>query len=78
MKQDDRYWALDVSPDSDYQIHLKRNERSCFVNNYNPILLIVWSSNNYKAATYIITYFSKSGHETSEVLLQAENQSSKK
>ena len=39
IKQDDYYWALGLSTDSDYQIHLKRDARSCFVNNYNHVLL---------------------------------------
>ena len=38
IKQYDYYWALVLSTDSDYQIHLKYETRSCFVNNYNPVL----------------------------------------
>ena len=34
----DYYCALSISPDNDYEIHLKRSTCSCFVNNYNPVL----------------------------------------
>ena len=32
-------------PDNDYEIHLKRSTGSCFVNNYNPVLLKAWEAN---------------------------------
>ena len=31
VEHDDFYWASSISTDSDYQIHLKRDTRSCFV-----------------------------------------------
>ena len=32
---DDEYnWALSISPDSDFELHLKRPVDSCFINNY--------------------------------------------
>ena len=37
ITEDDYYWALSISPDNDYEIHLKRSTGSCFVNNYNPV-----------------------------------------
>ena len=37
-KQDDYYWAIGLSTDSDYQIHLKRDTRSYFVDNYNAVV----------------------------------------
>ena len=37
ITEDDYYWALSISPDNDYEIHLKRSTDSCFVNNYNPV-----------------------------------------
>ena len=54
-------WALSVSSDSDYQIHLKRNPDSCFVNNYNPAMLKSLQANldlqpvhnYYKALSYM-------------------------
>ena len=65
ITEDDYYWALSISPDNDYEIHLKRSTGSCFVNNYNPVLLKAWEANldiqpvhNYfKALTYMTAYF---------------------
>ena len=52
-------------------MHLKRNPGSCFVNNYDPVLLKVgkknldiYSVHNYsKALNYMAAYFSKSDIE---------------
>ena len=81
-EQDDYYYwvSLSISPDNDYEIHLKRGTTSCFVNNYNPVLLKAWKANldiqpghNYSKAllTYMTAYFSKSESEVSESLKQA-------
>ena len=67
ITEDDYYWALSISPDNDYEIHLKRSTGSCFVNNYNPVLLKAWEANldiqpvhNYfKALTYMTVFFFK-------------------
>ena len=61
----DYYWALSISPDNDYEIHLKRSTGLCFVNNYNPVLLNTWKANldiqpvhNYfEALTKMAAYF---------------------
>ena len=58
---------------------MKRSTGSCFVNNYNPVLLKAWKANldihpvhNYfKALTFMAAYFSKSESEVSESLKQA-------
>ena len=34
VTEDDYYWALSISPDSDFELHLKRLVDSCFTNNY--------------------------------------------
>ena len=39
------YWALSVISENSYQIHLKRNTDSYFVNNYNPAMLKAWKEN---------------------------------
>ena len=39
ITEDDYYWAVSISPETDYEIHLKRSLGFCFVNNYNPVLL---------------------------------------
>ena len=78
ITEDDYYRALSISPDNDYEINLKRSTGSCFVNNYNPVLLKAWEANldiqpvhNYfKALTYMTGYFSKSESEVSGSLKQ--------
>ena len=34
ITEEQYYWALSISPDSDYELHLKRPTNSCFINNY--------------------------------------------
>ena len=73
---------MKLSTDSDYQVHLKRGKRFCFINNYNPVLLKAWHANidlqpvanYYKAVSYMTAYFSKSEHETSKTLRQAKKE----
>ena len=69
----DYYDAFSLSPISDCKIHLRRPPNSCFINNYNPIMLKVWKIIwiYYKAVSYMSAYFSKSESETSQALLQA-------
>ena len=74
--EDDYYWALSVSPETYYEIHLKGSPGSCIINNYNPVLLKTQEANLdmqpvhnfYKALTYMTAYFSKSESEVSEAL----------
>ena len=74
ITEDDYYWALSISPKTDYGIQLKRSPVSCFVNNYNPVLLKTWEANldiqsvlTY-SLTYMGAYFSKLELEVSEAL----------
>ena len=77
--EDDYYWALAISPKTDFQTHVKRSMGSNFASNYNPVLLKAWKANldiqpvyNYnKALTSMTVYFSKSESEVSESLKQA-------
>ena len=39
------YWTLSISSENDFQLHLKRDTNSCFINNYNPVLLKAWQAN---------------------------------
>ena len=81
-EHNDYYWTLGISADPDDQVHLKRDTRTYFVNNYNPALLKRWLANidlqpintYYKAVAYMAAYFSKSVQETSEVLRQAKGE----
>ena len=76
ITEDDYYWALSISPDNDYEIHLETSTGSCFVNNYNPVLLKAWEANLdiqpvhncFKALTYMTAYFRKLQSEVSEPL----------
>ena len=73
------YRALSISPDSDYDLHLKRPTDSCFVNNYfiaglkgfqaNVDLQPVF--NHYKCITYVCSYFTKDETECSEAIMNA-------
>ena len=73
------YSALSISPDSNYELHLKWPEDSCFINNYfiagikgsavNVDLQPVF--NHYKCITYICSYFTKDETECSQVIINA-------
>ena len=73
------YWALSVSADSDFNLHLKRPPDSCFINNYflagvkgfkaNVDLQPIF--NHYKCVTYVCSYFSKDETECSQAILNA-------
>ena len=76
--------ALSISTDpNDYQIHLKRNPISCFVNNYFEEGLLAWEANidlqpvfnHYKAIHYMCAYFSKNESLCSDAMKEALNQS---
>ena len=49
------YWALSISSDNDFKLHLKRDTNSCFINNYNPVLLKAWQANIDLQPVIIIT-----------------------
>ena len=73
------YWALTVSVDSDFELHLKRPLDSCFINNYflagvkgfkaNVDLQPVF--NHYKCVTYVCSYFTKDETECSQAIANA-------
>ena len=73
------YWALSISSENDFRLHLKRNTNSYFINNCNPVLLKAWQANidlqpvynYYKAVSYMTAYFSKSENSISEAMKQA-------
>ena len=76
LNETEYYDALSISPDNDFQIHLRCPPNSCFINNYFEEGLIVWEANidiqpvinHYKAVTYMCAYFSKSEDETSQAM----------
>jgi DNA replication protein DnaC len=79
ISQEQYYWALGISSDSDYELHLKRPLDSCFINNYfvagmqgfraNVDLQPVF--NHYKCVTYICAYLSKDETECSQAIMNA-------
>ena len=79
ITEDDYYWALSVSPDSYFDLHLKRPVDSCFINNYfvagikgfaaNVDLQPVF--NHYKCITYVCSYFTKDETECSQAIVNA-------
>ena len=78
VSKDEYNWALSVSADSDFELHLKREVDSCFINNYfeagikgfraNVDLQPVF--NHYKCITYVCSYFSKDETECSQAITQ--------
>ncbi len=79
VNEDEYYWALSTSPDSDFDLHLKRPVDSCFINNYfvagakgfaaNVDLQPVF--NHYKCITYVCSYFTKDETECSQAIVNA-------
>ena len=79
VSEQDYYWALSVSADSDYELHLKRSTDSCFINNYfaagvqglvaNVDLQPVF--NHYKCITYVCSYYTKDETECSQTITNA-------
>ena len=79
ITEEQYYWALSVSADSDFDLHLKRPLDSCFINNYfvaglkgfraNVDLQPVF--NHYKCVTYVCSYFTKDESECSQAIMNA-------
>ena len=72
-------WALTISPDSDYELHLKRPIDSCFTNNYSIAGIKGFAANvelqpvfnHYKCITYVCSYFTKDETECSQAIMNA-------
>ena len=79
ISEDEYYRALSISPDSDFDICLKRPVDSCFIDNYfvarfkgfaaNVDLQPVF--NHYKCITYVRSYFTKDETECSQAIVNA-------
>ena len=79
ITEEEYYNALSISPDSDYDLHLKRPLDSCFINNYfvagikgfaaNVDLQPVF--NHYKCITYVCSYFTKDETESPQAIMNA-------
>ena len=65
ISKKDYYYALSISVDDDYELHLIRPPNSCFVNNYFDAGLRAWQANmdiqpvfnEYKAVAYMCSFF---------------------
>ena len=74
-----------VASGVDYEIHLKCPPNSCFINNYNPIVLFAWKANmdiqpvfnHHKCVTYFCSYMSKSETHCSETIRVAAKEAKK-
>ena len=72
------YKSLEISDDNDFQIHLRQNPTSCFVNNYFKVSLEAWEANmgiqpvfnEKKAVAYICAYLSTSEDTCSNAMKQ--------
>ena len=79
VSEQDYYWALAISSDSDFDLHLKRPPDSCFINNYFIAGIKAFAANvdlqpvfnHYKCITYICSYFSKDETECSQAITNA-------
>ncbi|XP_078375419.1 uncharacterized protein LOC144658809 isoform X2 [Oculina patagonica] len=79
VSKEDYKWALSISADTDFELHIKRPINSCFINNYfeagikgfraNVDLQPVF--NHYKCITYVCSYFSKDETECSQAIMNA-------
>ena len=79
ITEEQYYWALSVTRDSDFDLHLKRPLDSCFISNYfvagikgfraNVDIQPVF--NHYKCLTYVCSYFTKCETECSQAILSA-------
>ena len=75
----EHYSVLSISSDSAFQMHLKRQPNSCFINNFFSAGLQAWQVNidiqlvfnHYEAVTYMCAYFAKVEDETYEATKQA-------
>ena len=78
VSKDNYNWALSISANSDFELHLKRAVDSCFINNYFEAGIKGFRANvdlqpvfNYKCITYVCSYFSKDKTECSQAIMKA-------
>ena len=79
------YTCLAISEGDEYEIHLKRPPNSCFINNYNPVVLLAWQANtdiqpvfnHHRCVTYLCSYMSKGETQCSEAIRAAAKEAKK-
>ena len=78
--------GLSISPDSEYELQLKRLVISCFINNYFIAGLKGFAANvdlqpvfnYYKCITYVCSYFTKDETECSQAIIHAAKEAKNK
>ena len=78
----EQYLYLSLSPDSDYDLHLRWPIDSCFINNYFAAGMKGFATsldlqpvfNHYKCITYACLYFTKDETECSQAIMNASKQ----
>ena len=79
------YNCLSIAASPDYELHLKRSPNSCFINNYNPIIIIAWQANidiqpvlnHHTCVTYLCSYMFKGETHCSEAIRAAAKKAKK-
>ena len=79
------YTYLATAGGDEYEIHLKHPPNSCFINNYNPVVLLAWQANmdiqpgfnHYRCVTYLCSYMSKGETQCSEAIRAAAKEARK-
>ena len=60
ITEEQYYWALSISPDSDFKLHLRRPIESCFIagiRGFGANVALQPVFNDYKCITYVCSYF---------------------
>ena len=52
ITRNEYYTCLAISGGDEYEIHLKRPPNSCFINSYNPVVLLAWQAKNGHPASF--------------------------
>ena len=85
IDKSESYNYLLIASGVNYEINLKHPLNSCFINNYNPIVLFAWQANmdiqpvfnHHKCVTYLCSYMSKGETHCSEAIRAAAKEAEK-
>ena len=85
ITRNEYYTCLAISGGDEYEIHLKHPPNSCFINNYNPVVLLAWQANmdippvfnHHRCVTYLCSYMSKGETQCSEAIRAAAKEAKK-
>ena len=79
------YSCLSTAAGMEHGIHLKRPPNSCFINNFNAIVLLAWQANmdiqpvfnHHRCVTYLCSYLTKGETHCSEAIRTAAKEARK-